>query len=223
MTAPPQTNTSWLKLTTIQTIVATLAGVISITGGLYSLRHTLFGSPAAGSLAGVVRDQIVGKPLLEASVEVADSEDLIVGTLYTGQDGRYSLGKLKEGAYVVKAAAVRHVPQVKTVTVRPGQGTMVNFDLVTAEEEAPAPLQYRPPPPAVLSPAYSVYRLPETTSQAAPIAVRVPARPVYQDAEPPRPPQSGQVTQALLRSAAILAEEWVQKKQAEKTAASESH
>ncbi len=167
----PTPKFSGFKLTAVNTLVATLAGIISIMGGLYSLKNSIFQTQQGeGVLAGIVRDEAIARPLKEASVEISNISNFVVSTLYTDQGGRYETGKLKEGPYVVKVSAVRHVSQVKTVTVFRNQTATVHFDLVpvAAEEKEssvarpefqPAPAYIPPPPPAPV--ARQVYQ-PET-------------------------------------------------------------
>ncbi len=222
MSTPTSANViqkaSWSRLTTVQAVVATLAGIISITGGLFSMRHTLLAGK--GSVAGVVIDRNVGRPLLSAEVEISNAESLVVGTLHTAEDGRYQLEQLKEGAYVVKASAVRHLPQTRAVTVSADQETRVNFDLVAIE--APTltpPVLYRPIQPYPVTPSF---QRPEASLQSGRIAV--PARSVYEEPAPPYRSvrSSGDVTAAFLKTAVVIAQELSQRRQEQREAAESS-
>ncbi len=149
MTTEPSPKSSGFKLTAINTLVATLAGIISITGGIYSLKNSIFQTQGEGRIAGMIRDEAIARPLKDASVEISDNNNFVIGTLYTDQSGHYETGKLKEGPYIVKVSTIRHVPQTKTITVMHNQTSKVNFDL-TALEEKTEPV-YQPVPPVPFS------------------------------------------------------------------------
>lgn len=61
-------------------IVALMAGIISITGGVYSLKNNIFSGQSYGSLQGVVRDSRLAKPLWLAAVEVSTADGAVVNT-----------------------------------------------------------------------------------------------------------------------------------------------
>lgn len=173
---PPKAG---FKLTSLHTLVATLAGIISIMGGLYSLKSTVFQTQPQGIVQGMVRDQAIAKPLREATVEISDIGNFILSTLYTDSAGHYQTGKLKEGPYIIKVTAVRHLPQTKTVTVLRDQTSTVNFDLTTQEDENKplSPAASEPSIVPVVQPAYV---------PSAPFS-----EPVYKPASNPRMPYSG--------------------------------
>lgn len=147
-------QSSRFKLTAVNTLVATLAGLISITGGLYSLKSNVFSGQGVGSLSGIVRDEAIAKPLMDASVEISNANNLILGTYHTDLYGHYEVNKLKEGPYILKVSAVKHVPQIKTITVVRDQAATIHFDLTPIAEETEPPVGSRSPllsPPAVPS------------------------------------------------------------------------
>lgn len=108
--------------------IAIMAGLISIVGGVYSLKTNVF-SPKTGSLQGVVMDERIAKPLTLASVEVSEPGGPVVATATTDSDGRYALGSLREGNYAVKASAFLHPSQTKNVKVYRGAEAHVSFEL----------------------------------------------------------------------------------------------
>lgn len=122
---PPASHLHSLNL-----IVAMLAGIISITGGVYSLKNNLFSGPAYGSLQGIVRDGKIAKPLLLASVEVSGIDGAVVNTVETDRDGYYQVEKLKTGNYVVKFTAPLHRVETKTIKIEKDLASSINVDLV---------------------------------------------------------------------------------------------
>ena len=111
-------------------IVALLAGVISITGGIYSLKNNVFSGPAYGSLQGVVRDEKIAKPLKLAAVEISDLAGAVVNTATTDDDGHYLIEALKTGNYVVKFTAPIHKVETKTIKIEKNLTSSINVDLV---------------------------------------------------------------------------------------------
>ncbi|GEM_PF-1588782 len=154
----PSFQPSRFKLTAVNTLVATLAGIISITGGLYSIKNTVFNGQGVGSLSGIVRDEAIAKPLLGAVVEVSNANNLVIGTYYTDRTGHYEIVKLKEGPYIVKISAVKHAPQLKTITILRDQTSTVHFDLSPIFEESKPMLDnqafVRPSVPLPVTPSY---------------------------------------------------------------------
>ncbi len=130
----PKSPTSHLHV--INLIVALLAGVISITGGIYSLKNNFFSGPAYGSLQGTVRDERIAKPLKLASVEVSDLAGAVVNTATTDDNGHYLIEALKTGNYVVKFTATRHKVETKAIKIEKDLTSSINVDLVPEPQSA---------------------------------------------------------------------------------------
>lgn len=111
-------------------VVAILAGVITITGGIYSLKNNVFSGPAYGSLQGIVRDERIAKPLKLASVEISDLAGAVVNTAATDDDGHYLIEALKAGNYVVKFTAPLHKIETKTIKIEKDLASSINVGLV---------------------------------------------------------------------------------------------
>jgi len=123
-------------LHSLNLIVAMLAGIISITGGVYSLKNNLFSGPEYGSLQGIVRDEKIAKPLKLVSVEIADLTGAVVNTVSTDDDGHYKVESLKTGNYAVKFTAPLHKVETKSIKIEKNLESSINVDLVP---EIPAP------------------------------------------------------------------------------------
>jgi len=182
---PPAPKAPSSHLHSLNLIVAMLAGIISITGGIYSLKSNLFSGPAYGSLQGIVRDEKIAKPLVLASVEVSGIDGAVVNTIETDRDGFYQVEKLKIGNYIVKFTAPLHKVESKNIKIEKDLASTINVDLVpemqssmpTASQEVAAAQTiaqpYTPTPTyPVATPAASSYNAAGTMSAGtnAPVA-----------------------------------------------------
>ncbi len=131
----PKNPTTHLHI--VNLMVALIAGVISIVGGVYSLRANIF-SNAPGIVQGVVLDEKIGKPLWRAPVELLDSDNSLIGTTDTDENGRYSFKDLKKGNYTVKVSAPLHAAQTKNVKIEPKKTSAITFDLEPSPSESSA-------------------------------------------------------------------------------------
>jgi hypothetical protein len=130
----PKSPTSHLHV--INLVVALLAGVISITGGIYSLKNNVFSGPAYGSLQGIVRDERIAKPLVLTSVEISDLSGAVVNTATTDDRGHYLIEAIKTGNYVVKFTAPLHKIETKTIKIEKDLASSINVDLVPEVQQA---------------------------------------------------------------------------------------
>lgn len=130
----PKSPTSHLH--SMNLIVALLAGVISITGGIYSLKTNIFAGPSVGSLQGTVRDERIARPLKLAAVEISDLAGAVVNTATTDDDGHYLIESLKTGNYVVKFTAPLHKIETKTIKVEKNLTSSINVELVPETAQA---------------------------------------------------------------------------------------
>jgi len=141
------------RLHTAQLLVGTIAGIISIIGGVYSLKSTFSQKGETfGQITGSVRDERLARPLRLATVEVLDNEGNVIGTLSTDDEGLYSLKDLREGTYEVKASAPFHRPDEKRVGIQKNATLTLDFSLVPEEtiEERPSVVSIPPTVPAYL-------------------------------------------------------------------------
>jgi hypothetical protein len=140
----PKSPTSHLHAMNL--IVALLAGVISITGGIYSLKNNIFSGPPYGSLQGIVRDERIARPLKLAAVEVSDLAGAVVNTATTDDNGHYLIEALKTGNYVVKFTAPLHKIENKTIKIEKDLTSSINVDLVPEVSQANlSPVESRTP------------------------------------------------------------------------------
>jgi len=124
----------------LQAAVSLLAGVVSISGAVYSAMR--FVTPEAGDIRAVVQSEKGGRPLPGSTIEVLTPADVLVSTLTVGGDGSVT-GHLREGAYRLHASAMHFEPQVREVRIEPGTTAEVRFRLALHQDEAQAPARDR--------------------------------------------------------------------------------
>ena len=112
-----------LSLSRIQSIVAILAGVVSVVGAAGSLAQ-LTRPPHTGSLVAVVRTASSQRGVPDATVEVLTPDNALVATLTPDADGRVTQD-LREGVYVVRVSHPRYAAEVRRVQVQPQQTVAV--------------------------------------------------------------------------------------------------
>ncbi len=158
------------KLHTLNILVATVASIISIVGGIYSLKATVFHKESSISasqapvLTGIVRDERLARPLRLALVEVSDEDGQVVSTLSTDDNGAYELKDLGGGVYSVKASAPLHEIQEKKIKVQKNVTSTVDFSLIPQEDHMTPQLvpsvNTLPQPPQYPYPAASTVQPP---------------------------------------------------------------
>jgi len=124
----PTAKTAWLKISglvrsvsfsRIQSVVATLAGVASITGAAFSLVQ--FARPGnTGELVATVLAAGSQRSVADATVEVLTTENALVATLTPDSAGRVTQ-ELREGVYVVRVSHPRYAADVRRIQVQPRQ------------------------------------------------------------------------------------------------------
>jgi hypothetical protein len=175
---PPHTDPSaWsLKhpLSKVQAIVGIAAGLISVFGVVVPLAGNIR-IPVSGEFVGVVQ-QASREPVLDAAVEIATSQNAIITTLASRENGQVHL-PLKEGQYRIRVLHPDFVPEVRRVQVIGGQSSEVHIVLTP---------RVVPPPPAPVAPVVPVVIVSPVPTKPAkrPGAVREPTR---RDARPQTP------------------------------------
>jgi len=129
-------------LSTVQTVVGILAGLLTIGGGFLSFAgFTSTTAPQQGEIVAIVQDVRSSKPLPQATVEIFTPQDAIVTTLNAEPDGHLAR-RLKEGRYRLRVTHPGFLTEVRHVEVHSGQRS----DLRIA-------LGPRPQPPRVVKTA----------------------------------------------------------------------
>lgn len=108
-----------LSLSRIQSVVATLAGIASLTGAAFSIVQ--FARPGnTGELVATVLAAGSHQSVTDATVEVLTSENALVASLTPDSAGRVTQ-ELKEGVYVVRVSHPRYAADVRRIQVQPRQ------------------------------------------------------------------------------------------------------
>ncbi len=108
-----------LSLSRLQSIVAILAGSVTVAGAAFSIAP-VSKATGTGQFAAIVRAAGSQRPVPDATVEVLTSDNTLVATLTPDSAGRAS-GTLREGIYVVRITHPRYAADVRRIDMRPHQ------------------------------------------------------------------------------------------------------
>ena len=118
---------SGVSLSRIQSVVATLAGIATVTGVALSLMQ--FARPeTTGQLVAIVQAAGSHRSVADATVEVLTTQDALVATLTPNSAGR-ATQELREGVYVVRVSHPRYATDVHRVQVVPRQTIEIRANL----------------------------------------------------------------------------------------------
>jgi hypothetical protein len=116
-----------LSLTRIQALVATLAGIASVSGAALSVVEFARGGHT-GELVAVVQAAGSHRIVADATVEILTTQDALVATLTPDATGR-ATQELKEGTYVVRVSHPRYAVEARRIQVTPQQTIEVRTNL----------------------------------------------------------------------------------------------
>ena len=126
-------------LSTVQTVVGILAGLLTIGGGFLSFSGiTAASTPQQGEIVAVVHDARSHRPLPQANIEIFTPQDAIVTSVHVEPDGHLAR-RLKEGRYRLRVTHPGFLTEVRLVEVHAGQRSDVRIALAL-----------KPPPPRVM-------------------------------------------------------------------------
>src|SRR6187401_3580496 len=124
-------------LSLAQKVVATLTGVITIVGALYSMY--LFMRPAPtpdkGRVEAVIEDEKTLAPLVLATVDILSTDKVLIATLVTDSRGRVSYD-LKDGRYIMRVTASGYSGPPREIQVTSGQYSQITMRLKTSAAQA---------------------------------------------------------------------------------------
>jgi len=112
-----------LSLSRIQSVVAILAGVVSVAGAAGSVVQ-FTRPPHMGSVVVVVRAAGSQRGVSDATVEVLTADNALVATLKPDAGGRVTQD-LREGLYLVRVSHPRYAADVRRIQVQPQQTVAV--------------------------------------------------------------------------------------------------
>lgn len=116
-----------MTLSRVQSLVATLAGIVSISGALLSV-PPLARAFSTGQLVATVQDASSHRVLGDATIEVLTPDDHIVATLTPDASG-HAARELKDGAYVVRISRPGYASEVRHVQIAARQAVEVRAAL----------------------------------------------------------------------------------------------
>jgi hypothetical protein len=116
-----------LSLSRIQTLVATLAGIVSVGGAALSVVEFARGGNT-GELVAVVQAAGSHRIVSDATIEILTTQDALVATLTPDATGR-AAQELKEGVYVVRISHPRYAAEARRIQVMPQQTTEIRTNL----------------------------------------------------------------------------------------------
>ena len=125
-TPPPPSTTNLvfafmrgISFSRIQSVVATLAGVVSVAGAAFTVVQYVRPSNT-GELVAIVKAADSQDVVSDATVEVLTTDDALVATLTPDSAGR-AMQELREGVYVVRVSHPRYAADVRRIQVQPQQ------------------------------------------------------------------------------------------------------
>ena len=125
-------------LSTVQTVIGIVAGMLTIGGGFLSFSGFAAPSAAAyqGEIVAVVQDVRSSKPLPRATVEIFTPQDAIVTAQNVEPDGHLSR-RLKEGRYRLRVTHPGFLTEVRHIEVHAGQRSDLRIALGPRPPAAP--------------------------------------------------------------------------------------
>ncbi len=105
------------SLTTIQTVLAILVALGTLTATTLTIKKNFFTEKSDGNLIGVVKDKKNFKPIEGVTAEIYDSSNALLFSQITSPEGTFKKNKLKEGPYTIKVSNNNYEPEIKTVSI----------------------------------------------------------------------------------------------------------
>ena len=118
-----------LSFSRIQTLVATLAGIVSVSGAAWSVVDFARGGNT-GELVAVVQAAGSHRIVPDATVEILTMQDALVATLTADATGR-ATHALTQGDYVVRVSHPRYAAETRRIQVMPQHTTELRTNLRT--------------------------------------------------------------------------------------------
>jgi hypothetical protein len=116
------------SLSRVQAIVGLVAGIISVTGALYSVTQFFRPAPGMGEVVAVVQEAKTEKGMSDATIEILTPQNALVATLTSDVLGR-ARQTLKEGTYRVFVSHPRYAAEVRQIQVFSRQTVEVKLRL----------------------------------------------------------------------------------------------
>ena len=126
-----------VSLSRFQAIVGLVAGLVSVSGTVFSVPQFFRPAPGLGEGVAVVQEAKSQKAVADATIEILTPQNALVTTLTPN-----SLGKarhpLKEGPYRVRVSHPRFTAEVRQIQVFSGQTAEIRVRLNAGSSSPPA-------------------------------------------------------------------------------------
>jgi hypothetical protein len=124
------------SLSFFQSIIGVVAGLTSVTGGLYSAVRYWRPPLGAGEVIALVSDARDDRPVRGAAVEILTPEGSLVTTVAATEDG-LARRSLKEGTYHLRVSHPQFKEEARDIRILPGNTSEVRLQLAARAEERP--------------------------------------------------------------------------------------
>ena len=120
------------SVASLQSAVSVLAGLVSISGAVYSAVRYVKPAPGTLDVLAVVHSATGDRPLSGSTVQIVTCDDVPVAEVTAPADGHVRQ-PLHDGDYRLRVSAPNFQPQTRDVHLEAGAMTAVRFEL--AQEE----------------------------------------------------------------------------------------
>jgi len=120
------------SVASLQSVVSVLAGLVSISGAVYSAVRYVTPAPGTLDVLAVIHSHAGDRPLAGSTLQIVTRDDVPVAELTAPADGHVRQ-PLHAGDYRLRLSAPSFQPQTGDVHLEPGTMTAVRFEL--AQEE----------------------------------------------------------------------------------------
>ena len=136
------------RLPKVQLVVGLTAGLVSISGAVYSVMAPSKSAPVMGEVVTVVRENHSRRAIKDATVEILTARDAVITRLTSRPEGRARI-PLKEGNYRLRVSHPSLGRDIRQIHVLAGQTSEIHVALGPAS----APVAAKPRAPRVSNPA----------------------------------------------------------------------
>ena len=115
-------------LSTVQTVVGLITGIVSIGGALVGIPGFFAAPPTKGEIVAIVREAKTEKAVTDATIEILTPQNAVVTMLTSNYFGKARYW-VDEGQYRVRVSHPRFAVEIRQVRVVPGQTAEIRVQL----------------------------------------------------------------------------------------------
>lgn len=115
-------------LSTVQTVVGLITGIVSIGGALLGIPGFFAAAPNKGEVVAIVQEAKTEKAVTDATIEILTSQNAVVTMLTSNYFGKARYW-VNEGQYRVRVSHPRFAAEIRQVQVVPGQTAEIRVQL----------------------------------------------------------------------------------------------